>query len=60
MSHCNLVCPARRDYYTPISKIEKCKLGVLYHQLKCEMKSSHFVDVSWDLVEFMRRILADF
>ena len=38
-------------------------LGVLSHHLKCEMKSSHLVDFSWDFVDFqsnLSRILADF
>ena len=38
-------------------------LAVLSHHLKCEMKSPHLVDFSWDFVDFqsnLSRILADF
>ena len=38
-------------------------LGVLSQHPKCEMKSPHFVDLSWDLVECVSnfgRVLADF
>ena len=41
----------------------KHMLGVLSHHLKCEMKSPHLVDFSWDLVDFLSnlgRILAEF
>ena len=34
-------------------------LGVLSHHLNCEMKSPHFVDFSWDFVDFSR-ILVEF
>ena len=38
-------------------------LGVLSHHLKCEMKSPHLVDCSWDFVDFqpnLSQILANF
>ena len=31
---------------------DRWQLGVLSHHLKCEMKSSHLVDFSWDFVDF--------
>ena len=45
----------------------KHNLSVLSHHLKCEMKSPHLVDLSWDLVDFwvefelnLGHLLADF
>ena len=35
-------------------------LGVLSHHLKCEMKSPHLVDFSWDVESKFGRLLADF
>ena len=42
-----------RDLLTSLSK---SLLGVLSHHLKCEMKSPHLVDFSWDFVDFQSNL----
>ena len=46
-------CPATLCNYDSAKKgLTDTILGVLSHHLKCEMKSPHLVNFSWDVVDF--------
>ena len=42
------------------SVMRRGRLSVLSHHLKCEMKSPHLVDLSWDLVDFLVEVWVEF
>ena len=57
-------CEIDSERKAPELQLRKANtIGVLSHHRKCEMKSPHLADFSWDFVEFcsnLSRILADF